>query len=48
MLEDKLSGEERIRLEALNQAVNSSTSKGLATEQILQRAKLFAQFIGNE
>lgn len=43
MIEDKLSREERIRLEALNQAVNVGRLN--SDEQIVERAERFERYI---
>jgi hypothetical protein len=45
MIEDKLTSEERVRLEALNQAVNSFVGIGPSHDIILSRAKKFEAYI---
>jgi hypothetical protein len=43
--EDKLEHDERLRLEALNQAVTSNMGKPASSELILHDAKRFEKFI---
>lgn len=45
MIEDKLTREERLRLEALAQAVASKTMQSSSSEEILRRARLFHGYI---
>jgi hypothetical protein len=46
MIEDRLDRDERIRLEALNQAItNSMTTPMLSTELVLDKAVKFERYI---
>ncbi len=45
MQEDKLETEQRIRLEALNQAVHLNMGVAISDEQIVEIAKVFERYI---
>jgi hypothetical protein len=45
VLEDKLNQEQRIRLEALAQTINSSAGRWAPTKEVLKRAQAFEYFI---
>jgi len=47
MTEDKLQRDERIRLEALNQAVHLNMGVAISDEQIISIAKRFERYIRN-
>jgi hypothetical protein len=45
MIEDKLTKEERLRLECLNQAVQRNVMKPASNDEILETAKEFEKYI---
>lgn len=47
MIEDKLSHDERLRLECVAQAVSSSTLNGNSAEGIVYKASKFEDYIRN-
>lgn len=48
MLEDKLTRDERIRLEALNQATHALTPLGMTGIIVIDRAKEYEKYIRGE
>ena len=50
MIEDKLDHDERLRLECLAQAINSTHMNPLSVpaEKIIERAKQFEEFVKND